>query len=100
MRNTSIIAKEIVELSAIRSAYNHYLASHRALTDVENATTVRANKSVISKSLRSLYAMLEQQKKGIGQSKQNVPAAEYNYSDAEAGAILHFNRDRRFTITE
>ena len=46
MRNIQQIADEIVELSELKSAYSHYLASHNALLEVENATQIIKNKTI------------------------------------------------------
>ena len=107
MRNLDIIVKEIVELSEIKSAYNHYLSSHRSLTEVENATQLQRNSNVLTQSINTLYSELllakEKQKafaekqKGLGTRQL---ARTITYSENEKNAILHFNRDRRFTITE
>lgn len=100
MRNKGIIAKEIVELSEIRSAYNHYLGSHRGLTEVENTTQVQHNKKIITTTLRMLYAELEQSGKGFSEIRTQPAIKKVEYSTLEKNAILHFNRDKRFTITE
>lgn len=111
MRNLDIIVKEIVELSEIKSAYNHYLSSHRSLTEVENATQLQHNSTILSQSLNILYnellkeksrqkALLEREKAlGIRQ-KPKVKITTIIHTEDEKKAILHFNRDRRFTITE
>lgn len=111
MRNLDIILKEIVELSEIKSAYNHYLSSHRSLTEVENTTQLQHNSRILSQSLNTLYSELLQEKsrqkalemrqkeQGIRQ-KPKVKITTIIHSEDEKKAILHFNRDRRFSITE
>jgi hypothetical protein len=101
MCTINIIAAEIVELNAIKSAYNHYLASYEASVNVENATQVKNNKVKLINTLQNLYAALhraeqEQQTKPI----QRLQMKNYNYTEKEKSAIMHFNADRRFTITE
>jgi hypothetical protein len=100
MRNKGIITKEIVELSEIRSAYNHYLGSHRGLTEVENTTQVQHNKKIITATLRMLYAELEQSGKGFSKIRTQAEIKKVEYSALEKNAIMHFNCDNRFTITE
>lgn len=100
MRNKGIITKEIVELSEIRSAYNHYLGSHRGLTEVENTTQVQHNKKTITATLRMLYIELEQSNKAVSAIKTQPAIKKAEYSTLDKNAILHFNRDKRFTITE
>lgn len=101
MRNKGIIAKEIVELSEIRSAYNHYLGSHRGLTEVENTTQVQHNKKIITATLRILYVELDQSGKAVSAFAKAQPTIKKaEYSTLEKNAIMHFNRDKRFIITE
>lgn len=107
MRNLDIIAKEIVELSEIKSAYNHYLSSHRSLTEVENTTQLQHNSNILTQSLNALYSELllakerdkafAERQKGLGTRQL---ARTIIHSENEKNAILHFNRDKRFTITE
>ncbi|MHA3787482.1 hypothetical protein ACX0HA_04665 [Flavobacterium hauense] len=107
MRNLDIIIKEIVELSEIKSAYNHYLSSYRSLTEVENTTQLQHNIRIIAQSINMLYTDLQRQKalemrQVIPEKRQKAEVKPKNvtYSNEEKNAIIHFNRDRRFTITE
>jgi hypothetical protein len=107
MRNLDIILKEIVELSEIKSAYNHYLSSHRSLTEVENTTQLQHNNAILSQSLNTLNNELLQRKAAEKRhkaleirQKPKVKITTIIHSEDEKKAILHFNRDRRFTITE
>ena len=92
--------EEIVELSAMRSAYNHYLASWRGLTEVENATQVKANLKNVSMTIRSLYSELDWTNSVSAPRQQARRQATVFHSTAEQNAILHFNRDKRFKINE
>lgn len=107
MRNLDIIVKEIVELSEIKSAYNHYLSSHKSLTEVENTTQLQHNRLKITQSINLLYAELLDAKTAVKRQKTlemrqepKVKSKTITYTNEEKNAILHFNRDRRFTITE
>jgi len=100
MRNKQHITKEIVQLSAIKAAYNYFLASERSMFEVENTTQVQQNLKAVNQSLKALYA---EYKKVVGcrllvDDSFQQPATisqQLNHS-----AIMHFNADRRFTITE
>ena len=98
MRNKHQILKEIVELSGIKSAYNHYLASSRSLTEVENTTQIRRNRDVVSANLNDLYGELRILPTAKSDETRN--SVTVRHSPAEQQAITNFNRDRRFTITE
>ena len=101
MFNIQHLRDEINILEEIKNAYIHFLCSYEAQCDVENATQVEANKVIVKQSLSKLYQQL---KKAEVMSKAVKPAKPmrrtYQYSEAEAEAILHFNTDKRFTITE
>ena len=112
MRKTNTITAEIVELQAIKAAYNHYLASHNAQYEVENATMVRANRAIVSINLKELYRKLHSSGKAVP-VRQDANAikpadtntlrmkfATYPTTELEDRAIMHFNSDRRYTITE
>jgi len=104
MRNLDIITKEIVELSAILSAYNHYLASHRSLTEVENTTQIQQNRVEIGKTLKALHLESITEKALINSQKElknsKIKTTTIIHTNDEKNAILHFNKDKRFTITE
>ena len=107
-----------MELSAIKSTYNHFLASYEAQVEVENATQVEANKRVVCEKLKKLYMELEEVKhrhsNGKSASSNETPAAHnqqdgtillmkfepYIATELEERAIMLFNSDRRYTITE
>jgi len=119
MRNKQHITKEIVELSAIKASYNHYLASGRSIFEVENTTQLHYNLCVINRSLRQLFEELKSigvREKGLGISQNTTGNGQLKTSNEqfamgkyfasaefkalETHAIMQFNSDRRFTITE
>ena len=111
MRNKQHVTKEIVELSAIKASYNHYLASGRSIFEVENTTQLHYNLCVINRSLRLLFEELkglnEQLATGNRQlktSNEQFAIGKYfasaEFKALETHAIMQFNSDRRFTITE
>ncbi|MXN91275.1 hypothetical protein GR160_08540 [Flavobacterium sp. Sd200] len=123
MRNKQLLTKEIAMLNAIKSAYNHYLASGRSVFEVENATQVHYNLYVINRTLRELYRPHPQplskgegssytqvgiehrtsdirQPKTINQKPTTKNQLTNHFKQLEMKAIMLFNADRRFTITE
>ena len=111
MRNKQHVTKEIVELSAIKTSYNHYLASGRSIFEVENTTQLHYNLCVINRTLRELFEELkglnEQLATGNGQLRTGSDQfaigkyfASAEFKALETHAIMQFNSDRRFTITE
>lgn len=116
MRNKQHLIKEIVELSAVKASCNHYLASGRSIFEVENTTQLHYNLCIINKSLRELYAALKRVN-GCGlivdgsftqtpnlKTDNQQPSTNYllskQFKELETRAIMQFNSDRRFTITE
>jgi hypothetical protein len=69
MRNLDIIVKEIVEINEIKSAYNHYLSSHKSLTEVENTTQLQHNRLKITQSINLLYTELLDAKTAVKRQK-------------------------------
>jgi len=96
MHTPKQISNEIAELNQIKSAYSYYLGSYNALTDVENTTYVMQNLKTLQASIRILYASLET----IRQQEKCVDYTPKKAIQAESNAILHFNHDKRFRITE
>lgn len=90
------ILHNIKLLSEIRSAYLHYLASYHAQCNVENATYIMCNLNIISESILQLKQL---QCKPIYKVSKTA-THKYEYSALEEQAIINFNTDKRFTITE
>ena len=112
MRNKQHVTKEIVELSAIKASYNHYLASGRSIFEVENTTQLHYNLCVINRSLRELFEELKTigtreeglERRNTSTDNTQLAMARYfqsaEFKALETHAIMQFNSDRRFTITE
>jgi hypothetical protein len=103
MRNNQHITKEIVELYAIKASYKHYLGSERSMFEVENTTLVKQNLKKVNISLQQLNKDLSAAKQadGIEQKRQsNKVAKQQSFRELEMRAIMLFNADKRFTITE
>jgi len=100
MRNKQHVTKEIMQLSAIRASYNCFLASENSIFEVENTTQVKQNLLIINNSLRALY----EEYKAIVSCELTVDGSHQQPStdnqQLNLNAIMHFNADRRFTITE
>lgn len=101
MFNIQHLRDEINTLEQIKNAYIHFLCSYEAQYDVENTTQVEVNKVTVKQSLSKLYQELNKaEAKNKAAKSANPMRRTYRYSDAETEAILHFNTDKRFTITE
>jgi len=101
MRNKQHIAKEIVQLTAIKASCNHFLASQRSVVEVQNTTQLRQNLCVINRSLRELYGEFREAESHQAKSQKRAchePSAMSPQINTKA--ILLFNADTRFTITE
>ena len=100
MSNIQQIDIKINELETAKRAYIHYLCSYEAQKDVESTTQVMANKTIVQQELRQLYQQKGQLHQHKREAAPKAKAVPYRYTPEEENAILHFNADRRFTITE
>ena len=80
MHNFNIQPKEKVELNVINSAVQRHSTSQKSSTKVEHTTKNEQDKT--------------------SNTPNRVTVTTVTHSEEEKQAILHFNRDRRFTITE
>ncbi|MGV3459892.1 MAG: hypothetical protein ACO1N9_05485 [Flavobacterium sp.] len=90
------ILHNIKQLGEIRSAYLHYLASWHAQCNPQNAAYTRCNLKIVSESIAQLKHL--QSTPIYKEAKTAIHL--YNYSSLEESAIMRFNADKRFTITE
>ena len=123
MRNKQHLVKEIVEANAIKLAYNYYLATNVAGHEVENTTQILLNLKTVNVTLRRLYLEFEDlNKKRLKDERREMVdrkvssgqwscTTDDNYkprtlnskqqtSLQTAKAIMLFNADARFSITE
>jgi hypothetical protein len=103
MRNNQHTTKEIVELYAIKASYKHYLGSERSMFEVENTTLVKQNLKKVNISLQQLNKDLSAAKHA--ESMRHKPTTgnqqlTTSFRELEMRAIMLFNADKRFTITE
>ncbi|WP_297333337.1 hypothetical protein [Flavobacterium sp.] len=93
--------KEIYMFEVIKRCYIHFLCTQNVGDSVENTTYMLANKEIIKHSLRDLYQKLDAIKRKEGLVSNTTPSRRRQHSaDFEAKAIMLFNKDYRFTITE
>ena len=100
MQINNNITHQIVELSEIKKGYNQYLCSYEAQQDVENYTYILEQKALVSELLKQLYTKLAQQQATQQHNPAPVRYTKYTPCSHEQSAILHFNNDKRFSITE
>lgn len=101
MCNKQQIMEQIKLLEAVKKCYLHFLCSQKAGASVENTTYILMNKGIIKNSLLDLYQKLDSIKRKEGFTGKVVPRSRRQTgADFEAKAIMLFNKDYRFTITE
>ena len=99
------VCKEILELKEVKAAYSHFLSSWEAQQDIFLSQYIASNLEIIKISLQNLYTELEGTKAEI---RQVIKAEEpeepqwtiYKPSAQEEKAVMAFNADKRFSITE
>ncbi len=95
------IREKIHELEKIKWSYTRSLTKYRTVNDVENTTAIESKKEEIKQFLRKLYIQLYQKDENAEQTSTAVDKnVKINYTSEEISAILHFNNDKKFTITE
>lgn len=105
LRTPQLVAQEIAELESVKKSYFYFLATHVSKDFPENVSDVEANMKVVKDSLTELYLELQQIRAIISTSVRTVKETEikrsvYKASTSEANAIMLFNKDKRFSITE
>lgn len=95
------LREKIYKLEKIKWAYTRSLTKYRAVNDVENTTEIESKKDEIKQFLRKLYIQLYQKDENVEQTATAVDKnVKIHYTNEEISAILHFNNDKKFTITE
>lgn len=101
MRTAIEVSIEIDGLETVKRSLLYYLASYMAVKHSECVPVANANLAAVKASLGELYAELEKVKAGIANEVRSTPrVTEANHSASEQDAIMLFNSDKRFTITE
>ena len=101
MCNKQQIRAKIIALEEVKSTYTRFINDFDTQKCVENTTWAEKNKQIIKKVLRNLYISLynKEDKDTILLNKAPEKAESSTNTD-EISAILHFNKDKRFSITE
>ena len=100
MCNKQQVQQEVIDLEQVKWAYIHFLASPKSKENVENYTQIENNKITVKLTLRQLYTDLQSIKKDNTATKHKSKAITYQYTKEEENAIIHFNNNKRFSITE
>lgn len=101
MCNKQQIRQKIVELEEVKSTYTRFINDFDTQKCVENTTWAEKNKEIIKKVLRNLYISLYQKQGDAPKELNKTPKKIKPITNTdEISAILHFNNDKRFSITE
>lgn len=101
MCNKQQIKQKIVELEEVKSTYTRFINDFDTQKCVENTTWAEKNKEIIKKVLRNLYISLYQKQGDAPKELNKIPEKIKPITNTdEISAILHFNNDKRFSITE
>ncbi len=95
------LTAKIHELEHIKWSCTRSLTKYRAVNDVENTTNTERKKEEVKRILHNLYTELYRHDENVKHSaSETKKTIEYQPNDDEINAISHFNKDKRFTITE
>ncbi|GGB84171.1 hypothetical protein GCM10007424_25250 [Flavobacterium suaedae] len=101
MCNKQQIKQKITELEEIKFTYTRFINDLDTQRCVENTTWAEENKKIIKKILQRLYSNLYEDSTDNALKFNKTPKKLKHYSNSyEVSAILHFNNDKRFYITE
>lgn len=90
---------EIRLLQQIKSCYLYYLASYIGGADVENTTYIIKNMETIKASLKELYVALSSNEVNMQSRQVKLKTKTCHWGD-DVKAVMLFNSDKRFSITE
>lgn len=100
-RTAPQVWNEIQETEAIKKAYVHFLTVYQdPQLYSDNHLEVEANLLIVKQTLGQLYVELDAIKVQIKKVVMPVQSSIYTASPLEERAIMLFNSDKRFTITE
>lgn len=103
LRNSIEVYTELETLKEIRGCYNHFLASYEANDMKVAAVQIQLNRIVVNKAINELYLELDEIKALVMHNINAEPTTlryTYKATPDEVKAIMSFNTDPRFTITE
>lgn len=102
LRTSQEVFTEMEVLREVRGCYNHFLASFESNEMKVAAVQVQLNKIAINKALNELQLELDAIQAGIKLLTPQPTTKRYTYqpTESEDRAIMLFNSDKRFTITE
>ena len=104
LRALSEVAAEIRECEKILSCYNHFIPSYEASQMPVANVQIQLNRIVIKKTLRELHAEWHEVRTAtlppMVTEARPVTMETYIASPLEEAAIIAFNTDKRYCITE
>lgn len=102
LRTSQEVFTEMKVLREVRGCYNHFLASLESNEMKVAAVQVQLNKIAINKALNELQLELDAIQAEIKLLTPQPTTKRYTYrpTESEDRAIMLFNSDKRFKITE
>lgn len=105
MRSLIKISQDIIELESVKKSYSHFLCTIAQTELYENVAMVEDNLAVVKAELRKLHKEMHDVKKEISNTvKPEAPVqatwTTYKMSEQEERALMSFNKNPQFTITE
>ncbi|KAF2518278.1 hypothetical protein E0W68_09655 [Flavobacterium salilacus subsp. salilacus] len=93
--------EKICVLEKIKWSCTRSLTKYSATNDVENTTNTEKKKQEVKALLHKLYTELYQADEIVEHlALESEKTTSYQPTNEEINAILLFNKDKRFTITE
>lgn len=99
MLKPQLLVMELNELQDALSNYNHFLANYNAQLYCNNKAEVLVNKAITEAAITELKKQLTDFDTVV-KAGMRPKVVMYQASALEEAAIMSFNNDNRFTITE
>jgi len=94
------LQQQLNEKKKQRSALKRYLASHQAQLDPDYKEIKEAAFTKIKKEIAELYRLIVSEKAKIVTVMGTTTRTTYKASKQEQEAIMHFNSNNKYKITE
>lgn len=100
LKSLTVLYSELETMQDIRGCYNHFLTSYESSKMPIANAQVQLNKAILNKEINLLHLDIDEAKAGVVEEIKGTIRERHVASPEQMEAIMLFNKDKRFTITE
>lgn len=100
LKSLTALFAERETLRQIDSCYKHFLASYEASKMPVANAQIQLNRITISKEINKLTLMIDEEKANVVQEVKGTVREKHVSTPEQTEAVMLFNKDPRFSITE